>query len=77
MKDLITDQRARSLTRACQMPSTPTGAQIKAEAAQILTAAAVTMVVCGATPQGTLIFLDLICPSILASLCMYLPYLTT
>lgn len=72
MKDSITDQRVRSLTRACRRPSTPTGAQIKTEPAQILTAAAVTMVVCGVTPQGTSLLFDLIFPAVLTSLCTFL-----
>jgi hypothetical protein len=55
MKDSIMDQRVRSPMRACQRPSAPTGVQIIMEPVQILTAAAaVILVVCGATLQGKL-----------------------
>ena len=55
MKDLIMDRRVRSPMRACRRPLTHSGVQITMEPVQILTtaAAAVTMVVCGATLQGT------------------------
>jgi hypothetical protein len=57
MKDSIMDQRVRSPMRACQRPSAPTGVQIIMEPVQILTAAAVILVVCGATLQGNKLFL--------------------
>ena len=48
------DRRVRSPMRACRRPLTHSGVQITMEPVQILKmAAAVTMVVCGATLQGT------------------------